>query len=492
MRKRKSVYLLLLLIVGFFCLEPFFPYPSNITYIAMGDKSWVPPSIDGLYVQDQTLNVKAEINCYHEGIGGISGWSIIVVTMYPDEVNVSIVFEVEYVKVQNEYVPVYLFHYDGEFLYGNPANTTIYFPLPYGTITDLYVKVNSQDVEKPTVVSNQIKINLTEENSTVSISFNSYGTKRYSHEVPKNVFVERFFFQVMLQDVDEKNINLEESLSPNDMTSSKKSVILVWDNENAIMRKDVVIDMLTRPIIKGENPGVFLTNFLFGLAIAGVLIGAFYFEGFKRLKHEKKIENSILLLLPYFLLTILLGTLIFWIGIINSLMISLIGFAIVSLLIDKKAIKISKGIWEFFLIPTFLLLVLIGLIIEEGLIGSSLTMVSSLLLIGLFASFFVRHPRQIKNGPIIFRNKKPEPPTKKGEISKDSIITDSKETKKPPINKNFCPHCGSKLGDDFSFCSKCGQDISSVVRCQNCGNLRRITDSELFCPNCGSGIKQAK
>jgi len=491
MRKRKSVYLLFLLIIGFFCLEPFFPYPSNITYIAIGDESWVPPGIDGLYMQAQSLNVRAEINCSYEGIGGVSGWEIIVITMYPDEVNVSIVFEVEYVKVQNEYVPVYLFHYDGEFLYGNPANTTIYFPLPYGTITDLYVKVNTKDVEKPTVVSNQIKINLTKENSTVSVTFNSYGMKRYSHEVPKNVFVERFFFQVELQDVDEEDIDLGESLSPNDITSSRKSASLIWDNENAIMRKDVVIDMLTKPITKGENLREFFTKFLFGLAIAGVLIGAFYFEGFKRLKHEKKVENSILLLLPYFLLTILLGTLIFWIGIIYSLMISLIGFTIAGLLIDKKAIKISKGIWEFFLIPTFLLLFLIGLIIEKGIIGSSLTMVSSLLLIGLFTSFFVRHPRQIKSEHIIFRNKKPEPPTKK-EISKGSIINDSKEANKPPINKNFCSHCGSKIGSDFSFCPRCGVDISSVVRCHNCGALRRITDSELFCPNCGSGIKQPK
>jgi hypothetical protein len=489
-RKFKSVSMVFLLFAGFIFVAPLFPVSSNITWIAMGDRSWVPTNYESYYEQGQGINVRAEINYSYDddGFGGGPGWKIIVITMFPEEITVSIIFEVEYVKVQDEYVPVYFFYYNGVFLYGNPANTTIYFPLPYGTITDLFVKVNDQTIEKPIIAYNQIKINLTEENSTVSVAFNSYGAKRYSHEVPKNIFVENLTFQVNIRNIDTENINLDKSLAPSSK-SSKNSVSLEWDNTNTIMRKDIVIEMLPK---KAEDFSEFLMNFLYGLLFMGVLISAFYFEGFKRLKHEKKVENLFFLLLPYFLLAILLWTLVFWIGIINALSISLIGFATASLLIDRKAIKISKGIWEFFLIPTFLLLFFVGLIVEEGFLGASLTLISSLLLIGLFTLFFVRHPRHIKNESMRFRNKKSEIPNKKGEISKGSIIPNSLDIKESLINKNFCPHCGSKIGSDFTFCPKCGQDISTLVRCRKCGFLGKITDEESFCPNCGSVIKQRK
>lgn len=492
MRKRKliSAIVFFLLLVGFTLIVPLFPVSSNITWMALGDKSWVPTNYASYSEQSQGINFKAEINCSFDddGFGGGPVWRIIVTTMLPEKINVSIIFEVEYMKVQGEYVPVYLFHYNGEFLYGNPANTTIYFPLPLGTITDLLVYVNGHILKKPTIVYDQIKINLTQENSTLFIAFNSYGAKRYSHEVPKNTWVENFRFQIDMKNIDTGKINLDESLAPSSK-SSKSSVSIEWDNSNTIMRKDIVIEMLPR---KAEDPSEFFMSFLYVLLFLGVLISAFYFEGFKRLKHEKKIENSILLLLPYFLLAVLVWTFVFWVGIANGLLISLFGFASASFLIDKKAIKIKEGIWEFFLIPSFLLLFFVGVIIEQGFLRTLLILFSSLSLMGLFTSFFIRHPRQTKNEPIELKNKKLEISGKKAEIYDDSIIPNSSETKDSSINKNFCPHCGSKVGFDFTFCPKCGQDISTLVKCRKCGFLGKITDEESFCPNCGSVIKGRK
>jgi hypothetical protein len=317
--KFKSASLFFSLLVGFTLIASLFPVSSNIAWVALGDRNWVPSNYESYHVQGQSINFRAEINCSFDddGFGGGTGWRIIVTTMLPEKINVSIIFEVEYIKVQGEYVPVYLFHYNGEFLYGNPANTTIYFPLPLGTITDLLVKVNGHILKKPTVVYDQIKINLTEENSTLFIAFNSYGAKSYSHEVPKNIWVENFKFQVDMKNIDTGKINLDESLAPSSK-SSKSSVSLEWDNHNTIMRKDIVIEMLPR---KAEDPSEFFMSFLYVLLFLGVLISAFYFEGFKRLKHDKRIENSILLLLPYFLLAVLVWTFVFWIGIANGLLI---------------------------------------------------------------------------------------------------------------------------------------------------------------------------
>jgi RNA polymerase subunit RPABC4/transcription elongation factor Spt4 len=345
--------------------------------------------------------------------------------------------------------------------------------------------VNGKEVERPEVSYNLLVLNLTQENSTLSITFNSSGTQRYSHEVPKNVYVENFSFFVEIRSITDDDIDLTSSLSPNDITTSKNSIMILWDNMNTIMRKDIVIDIPLKNV-KTEDSRVFLLDFIYGLAIIGPLTAVFYHEGLKRVKHERHPENGILLSLPYIFLIISLVTLVFWIGISTTIATSMIGFALVSFFIKKRALKVESGFFGFYLIPFLPLTMLIGVIIWEVSLGAILIMISSLLLIVLLPHFLLNHPREVKDESV-------DPvEDREVELKENEKITEKREdaglqlTKKQIIDKNFCPFCKSNIESDFGFCPACGKEVASIVKCKKCGILRNTSSEELYCPNCGS------
>jgi RNA polymerase subunit RPABC4/transcription elongation factor Spt4 len=49
---------------------------------------------------------------------------------------------------------------------------------------------------------------------------------------------------------------------------------------------------------------------------------------------------------------------------------------------------------------------------------------------------------------------------------------------------NFCPKCGKALAVDASFCSGCGNKVSTPFICKNCG--RELAPDDRFCPKCGT------
>jgi RNA polymerase subunit RPABC4/transcription elongation factor Spt4 len=480
-----TMYLLIFLIIGMLCIGEMVlneEYKLN----AKGDDNWIPKDLGDLFRQEQGMNYEAEVNHAFEDIDGDIEYKLIYITLYPQETNVKITLDVSYVKVGDSFHPVYLISYKGDFIYDNPANTTVYFPLPSGTITDLLVRVNGNGIQKPDIVSNQLKINLTEENSTMSVSFNSYGKYSYSHQVPKNIFVENFTLEIEILNVNDDTIDSERGESPNMLTSNGKSVTLTWDNDNTIMRENVVIDLKSETVIKENDPWLFFIQFFYGLIYLGPIICLFYIVGLHRIERDKKGENVIFLLLPYLLLCVLMGVLIYWIGILPSLIISVMGFSATSYIMEKRAIKITKGLFGFFLVPVLLLLSMIGLILEEFRMGTVLTLVSVLSLIGVFTIFLVKNPRQKDLGNSRFSRERSQDLKDNNGVTMDSVKPPPPKVKGKYSNKKFCPHCGFSVKTDYGFCPKCGKDISLLDRCSKCGMLRKTSDDALFCPNCGN------
>jgi hypothetical protein len=452
------------------------------SFFAEGSGDNVPGNLEGLYTQDQDLYIEAGYSYYDNDTGG---WIHVETTMYPETANVSIILDVDYIRIKNTYVPVYSFIYTGEFLFANPPNTTIYFPIPMGTITDIMAFINGEVVNRPEVSYNKLKLNLTQENSSLSISFNSSGMQRYSHEVPKNVFVEYFTFYVEINSISDDDIDLKSSLSPNDISASKNSVKLFWENMNSIMRKDIVIDIPVKHV-KTENAQAFLMNFIYGLVIIGPITAAFYYEGLKRVKHERNPENCILLSLPYIFLIISLVTLVFWIGISTAIATSMIGFAFISYSIKKRALKVESGFSALYVIPFLPLTMLIGVIMWEVVFGAILIMISSLLLIFFLPHFLMNNPRGEIDKSIIPME---DGETEMKEYEKLPELKESAELKSPKtqiIDKNFCPFCKSNIKSDFGFCPACGKDVASLIKCKKCGVLINTSSEELYCPNCGS------
>lgn len=488
LRKINSMHLLIILIIGMLCIGEMI-LNEEYQWNAKGEENWIPGDLDALYEQNQGMNFRAEVNqliVYNKDGVSYYDWQTKIITLYPQDTDVKITLEIGFVKVKENFLPVYLINYSGEFVYDNPANTTVYFPLPYGTITDLLVKVNTEEIYKPDIGSNQIKINLTEKNSTLSVSFKSYGKYSYSHQVPRDIYVKNFTLEIEIINVYDDEISSERGESPNIQTSNRKSVTLTWDNENTVMRENVVIDIQSKQVIQEKDPWPFFLQFFYGLLYLGPIITMFYIEGLHRIERDRKGENVIFLLLPYLLLCVLMGVLIYWIGILYSLFVSMLGFSAASYHLEKRAIKITKGLIGFFLVPVLLVLSMIGLIIEEFRIGTILTLVSALSLIGVVTIFLVKNPRQTNFGFSKPSKKRPQVSNGTKGISESSARPSPPKDKENQANRKFCPHCGFSVKTEYGFCPKCGKDISLLDRCSKCGMLRKISDDALFCPNCGN------
>jgi hypothetical protein len=485
MKKWNSMYLLVIVIIGMICVGEMI-LNEEYKWNAKGDDNRIPYDLDALFEQNQGMNFNAEVKYIYADSEGTTRFGVAIITLYPQDSNIKITLEVRFVKVGEFFLPVYLISYQGEFIYDNPANTTVYFPLPLGTITDLIVKVNGEEIHKPKIESNQVKINLSEENSTMSVSFNSYGKYRYSHQVPRNIYVENFTLEIEIINVNDDDISSDGGESPSMQTSKKKSVTLIWDNEKTIMRENVAIDIQSKEVIQEKDPWPFFMQFFYGLLFLGPIIAVFYIEGLGRIERDKKGENVIFLLLPYLLLCVLMGVLIYWVGILTSLFISVMGFSAASYHLKKKAVKITKGLLGFFLVPVLLVLSMIGIIIKDFRMGTVLTLVSALSLIGVVTIFLVKNPRQPKFGTSRGSKKRPQISNSGQGISEISARPPPPKGKENMKNKKFCPHCGLSVKTEFGFCPKCGKDISLLERCSKCGTLRKASDDALFCPNCGN------
>jgi hypothetical protein len=443
----------------------------------------VPYNINLLNKNEQGVNLDAEVREYTivEDHTGAPVYSIIEVTLIPEMIDVRITIFVDYVRVGDELIPVYSFAYNGKFNYRNPKDTTIYFPLPSGMITDLSVVVNGELVELPEIVSNNVKVFLAKENSTVSFSFISYGKTSYAHEVPKNDFVKDFYFKAVLKDVETEDISLDESLTPDSMESGN-SVTIEWDNENAIMRKDIMIELLPRT--PKDNWG-FFGAFISGLIFLAIPLALFYYDGSRRLEYEKKLENYIMLIIPYIVLSVVLWAMISFSDIYLALVFSLLGYGITHVLIDEDVLRLKRGKFEFLLIPFGSILLLCGVLLIPLWLGILLVLNSTLLLVLLIALFVKRYPsptthtRNLRSiiGSVRRKNNV-ESEVPKAEVSK-AVISKLKAEKK------YCPHCGSSVEMDFGFCPKCGMDVSLLESCSKCGTLRKVSKDMLYCPNCG-------
>jgi RNA polymerase subunit RPABC4/transcription elongation factor Spt4 len=249
------------------------------------------------------------------------------------------------------------------------------------------------------------------------------------------------------------------------------------------MRKDIKIELLPRTPEKSSG---FYGNFINGLILLSIPIAAFYFEGTRRLDHEKKPENYIMLTIPYIVVAVVFWSMLSFTGFYMALVFSFLGFAICHVLIDVDVLKLRKGQAEFLLIPFLSVSLMTGVIMEELLLGTLLILFSTLLLILIIAMFIKKFPsppiqkkwRNIFTGSNRTKNNHERVPPK-GESVKS-------ETTRAKANKKFCPHCGSSVDKDFGFCPKCGMNFSLLRRCSNCGVLSKVSDDSLFCPNCGT------
>jgi len=65
---------------------------------------------------------------------------------------------VSYSEAEGEYH--YVLIYSGDFVFENPENITVFIPLPSGSVDDLLIEVNEEEIRPITIKLNQVIIPL--------------------------------------------------------------------------------------------------------------------------------------------------------------------------------------------------------------------------------------------------------------------------------------------------------------------------------------------
>lgn len=236
----------------------------------------------------------------------------------PKAMSINSTLNVEYVRIEQDYVATYTLDYDAFYIYKTTYNTTAYLPLPTGSVEDLVLKLNNKVIGEPNITGKSIIVALPAGTSNVYLSYSAKGSGEYSHSVPKNRLVEKFWMKLEVKNVEYKEALSSECLMPDIIHSSDKTTTFEWDKENAILDKDIVIK-----IPKWENPFDAYLNGLPALFILVIILGLFYYEAFRRVGIEWKSEYIGFLLVPFIFLYLSLGVLIVYTELIFAALASL-------------------------------------------------------------------------------------------------------------------------------------------------------------------------
>ncbi len=415
------------------------------------------------------------------------------VPVEPIGMEITSILDVEYVMIENDLMCIYTVHYTAIFIYdrtSDPTTTTI--PLPKGSIEDIAVELNGQSVVKPVIVKNSIQLSLpTYTENEVVISYTAYGMNDYNHAIPKNKLID-FVMRLELKGVEydyEQDLP-KKCLTPDTVKNSGDNVLMEWDKSNAILKKDIMIELPER-----TNPLDDYGVFLFYLAILIIFFALFYLEGFKRIGTEVKNEYLAFLITPLILLYIIIGLALVYFSPIFAVPLGLLCYFAAAFLVEKKMLPIKKGFNEMLLFPYFIVVfVAISLFFwnSNGLIVGTFFLILAIIVILNFFRKYKVPPKAIIEKDLS-RDLQKLQTDHRATLHKLENLNQENEVlraikRQDLFDKRFCAFCGGKIGPDFDYCSKCGKNIKKIMKCPHCNIL--VSGKEKFCPNCGVGFAQ--
>ncbi|MDI6856367.1 MAG: zinc ribbon domain-containing protein [Candidatus Thermoplasmatota archaeon] len=405
----------------------------------------------------------------------------------PKAVSINSTINVEYRRIEKEYVPIYTLSYEATFKYIiTTSEATANIPLPKGSVENLLLRINN-NITEPTISGNNIVISLSSGSNTIYLSYSAKGSNEYSHQVPRNRLIERFYMKLELRNVEWHESLPEECLVPDNIIISGKTTIFIWDKDSAVLDKNIIVKLP-----KWENPFDTYLNSIPAFFVLILLLGLFYYEAFRRVGKLWKTEYICFLLVPFVFLYLSIGVGIVYLDLLCAAIIGLVICIVAMYLVKRKVLGISKGFSEIFLIPSFAVIfvnILSFVKIEYSLIvGASAFAITLILAI----KFFKTYPRpeekltveelSLKINILEEERRRLEQELAFEKEDKQKILARIKEG---VFTKRFCPYCRYSVTHEFDFCPKCGKDIKRIMRCGKCGALTSTAENELYCPNCG-------
>ncbi|MEW6069355.1 MAG: zinc ribbon domain-containing protein [Candidatus Thermoplasmatota archaeon] len=416
----------------------------------------------------------------------------------PKAMSINSTINVKYIRIEQEYVPTYTLSYEATFKYVTTGRSTAYIPLPSGSIENLVVKLNGNIISEPSVSDRNIVIFLPIGTNNVYLSYNAEGSREYSHQVPTRRLIEKFYMRLELRNVEWYESLPRECLTPDIISTSGKTTVFIWDKENAVLDKKIVIKLP-----KWENPFDTYFGSIPAVFILTLLLGLFYYEAFRRVGKLWKIEYIGFLLVPFIFLYLSLGVGIAYIELLPSAIIALAIGIFTMYVIKRRVVNVSKGFTEIFLLPSFSLIFVSTLSLIKT--GYSLVIgtVALIVAIALGIKFFKTYERpkeklsveelSVKVNILESEREKLEKEFAAERERLEKELATEREDKRKVLTrikegvfaKRFCPYCKYSVAPDFDFCPKCGKDIKRIIKCEKCGALVSIAENELYCPNCG-------
>ncbi|MDI6916208.1 MAG: zinc ribbon domain-containing protein [Thermoplasmatales archaeon] len=424
------------------------------------------------------------------GGAGAPTWYKQEVPAEPKSMVIGAVLDCGYVRIEDKQVPIYTLHYNAEFIYRNTNTEKAYIPLPSGSVENLAVKLNNVLIQ-PNIQSHKIVLDLPAGENTVYISYTTRGSYEYSHSVPKDRLMEKFYMKLEIKNIKYDRNLPSECLEPDKEYISDGNTVFEWDKKDAVLRKEIIVELP-----EWKNPFDTYLSLLPWIFLLLFLLGLFYYEAFRRTNMQLNIESFGFLIVPFILLMLSVPALVVYIDVEYAVGFSIIFAVAAMFVIKKKVLMVTKAFLDIFLLPALALISVCTFVTVSAPYGGTIGIICIILSVLVGVKFFKEN-----KGP-------------KEKISIDSILTkiqslsDEKKQvetvlenerkekellkeriKKGVFAKNFCLYCKSIVKPDFDFCPKCGKEIKYIEKCEKCGSLVH-SEIGLYCPNCGEPLKK--
>ena len=424
------------------------------------------------------------------GGAGAPTWYKQEVPAEPESMVIGSVLDCEYVRIEDKQVPVYTLHYNAEFIYRNTNTEKAYIPLPGGSVENLAVKLNSVLI-KPNIQSYKIVLDLPAGENTVYISYTTRGSYEYSHSVPENKLMERFYMKLEIKNIKYDRNLPNECLEPDKEYISDGNTVFEWDKKDAVLRKEITVKLP-----EWKNPFDAYLSLLPLLFLLLFLLGLFYYEAFRRTNIQFNVESFGFLMVPFMLLILSIPALIVYIGAEYATVFSLIFAVAAMFVIKKKVLMVTKAFFDILLLPALALISVCAFVTVSAPYNGTTGIVFIILSVLVGVKFFKENkgPKEkisidsllMKIQSLSDEKKQVETVLEKERREKELL---KERMKKGVFAKNFCPHCKSSVKPDFDFCPKCGKEIRYIGKCESCGLLVH-SGIGLYCPNCGEPLKK--
>jgi flagellin-like protein len=454
--------------------------------VVLGGTLWASLSQIG-GVDESAESIKAKSAAYEEDLGKQR------LPREPIAIEIYSQMDVEYVLVEYDLICFYTLKYSSTFKYNQTQNIDqVSIPLPKGTIEDLKLIVNGKVIDHPSIADNEIELLLPAgRDNIVVLEYTAYGTDSYSHEIPKNKYLEHFNMklEILGVDFDFRSDLPKKCLTPDTIENNNEKIVMEWQKPNSIIKKDVFIELP-----KESNPFINYLYFLPALILLIIFISYFYFEGFVRVKMKFKNEHIGFIIAPMLTLYLIIGIMLVYLESYITVPLALLSFVAITFFIQKRMLQLKKGLKEFFFYQSFSTISVSIFIFFQNSVGIVLGTIFLILTIFIILNFIKNYKKPVK---LKVKQKHVWDLTKSinvlenernSALNQVNYLTMENQRLRTmhqngAYDRKYCINCGTNIDHGFEFCPKCGNELSKIANCSSCNVL--LSGKEQFCPNCG-------